>query len=98
MICEEYEKATGNKYPALARGEDAKPLVRWLEKKLRENWLQIQVMGDMLYDGNQMLDPDEWIALGKQGAELHLAEVGGESKEERHKRLEALRAIPKINK
>jgi len=27
MICEEYEKATGNKYPSLARLEDATPLV-----------------------------------------------------------------------
>lgn len=77
MICKEYEKATGNKYPSLARLEDATPLVRWLEKKLRKNWLTIQVMGDMLYEGNQSLDPDEWIALAKEGAKLYDA---GETK------------------
>ncbi len=98
MICKEYEKATGNKYPSLARLEDATPLVRWLEKKLRKNWLTIQVMGDMLYEGNQSLDPDEWIALGEQGAEIHLTEVGGESEEDRNQRLEALRALRRVNK
>ena len=76
-ICETYEEETGNKYPALARGEDARPLVRWLEKQTRENWLRIQIMGDMLYEGNQSLDPDEWIALAKEGAKLYDA---GETK------------------
>ena len=72
MICEEYEKATGNKYPSLARLEDATPLVNQLEKTNHELWLQIQVMGDLLSVIDDRKDPDEWIELGKKGAKRRI--------------------------